>query len=168
MPKYRTTGSAALTVALVAASFCSAPTTCAGPAGQLWNGTYAFNSFLSQKTGTSLAARQPETDSGAVYTMSTTCSAAGCIATVVDGPLPKNPTLPRRDRYTWDGMQWLTINDWQWDCLCPDGSIESDPTRSWTAYRPQPDGTLIGAWHNEIHSGTCQGTLDAEMVAAPF
>ncbi|MGH3959791.1 hypothetical protein [Mycobacterium sp.] len=158
---------AALTAALVSASLCSAPMTWAGPAGQVWNGQYAFTRYLEQKTGTSLAASQPEDNSTDVYTMSTTCSAGGCVATVIDGPLPKNPTLPPRAHYTWDGRQWAKVNDWQWDCLRPDGSVEWDQARSWANYQPQPDGTLLGTWHNEIYTGTCRGTVDVKVAASP-
>jgi hypothetical protein len=167
MRRDRTTSYAALTIALLGPSLCCPPTTSADPVRAFWNGRYAVTRYLEQKSGTSLAAQQPEGNSTDVYTMSTTCTATGCVATDIDGPPPKNPTLPPRAHYTWDGTQWVKTNDWQWNCLKPDGSVEWDPTRSSVTYKPQPDGTLLGASHNEIQSGTCRGTVDVTILAVP-
>ena len=86
MRRDRTTSYAALTVALLGPWLCCPPTTSDDPAHAFWNGRYAFTRYLEQKSGTSLAAQQPEGNSTDVYTMSTTCSATGCVATTVDGP----------------------------------------------------------------------------------
>ena len=60
----------------------------AGAAGQIWNGKYLLLRYASGKTGTSLAARQPEPDFSDIYTFVTDCSRGTCVATVVDGPRP--------------------------------------------------------------------------------
>ena len=104
---------------LVGANVLGVPV--AGAAGQVWNGKYLLLRYASGKTGTSLAARQPEPDFSDIYTFVTDCSRGTCVATVVDGPRPENPTLPLPPRYTWNGSTWVHIYEWQWDCFMGDG-----------------------------------------------
>src|SRR5512132_1892338 len=82
--------------------------------GQVWNGKYSLLRYAGEKTGTSLAARQPEPDFSDEYTFVTACSRE-CVATVVDGPRPATPTLPLPPRYTWNGSTWVHIYEWQWE-----------------------------------------------------
>ena len=88
---------------------------------QAWNGRYQMVTYASQKAGTSPANRQRENDFGAVFTLSTDCSSGKCVATVIDGPAPSNPTIPQPTRYTWTGTEWQTTYDWVWDCFLGDG-----------------------------------------------
>ena len=86
---------------LISANVSAAPL--AGAAGQIWNGKFSLLRYAGEKTGTSLAARQPEPDFSNIYTFLTDCTRGTCVATVVDGPRPANPTLPLPPRYTWNG-----------------------------------------------------------------
>jgi hypothetical protein len=123
--------------------------------------------YADQKTGTSLAARQPENAFTDVYLFAARCSATTCVATNVGGPSPKNPTIPQPARYTWDGAEWVEVVSWQWDCLTRDGGpVEWNPARSQVTYLPQPDGSLKGIWHTDIYSGACQGTVEMPVAAA--
>ncbi|BBX31121.1 hypothetical protein [Mycolicibacterium mageritense] len=151
---------------LIVAALTAAPT--AHAANQVWNGKYSLVRYAAQKTGTSLAARQPEPTFSDVYTFSTDCSSSTCISTVIDGPTPKNPTLPLPPRYTWDGTRWVHIYDWQWDCYMGEGVPKVwAPARSWAYYAPQPDGTLRGTWLTQIAGGPCGGTVQMEVAAFP-
>src|SRR3954471_23486250 len=105
---------ALIVVALVAANVCAMPVVVA--AGQVWNGKYSLLRYAGEKTGTSMAARQPEPDFSNIYTFVTDCSRE-CISTVVDGPKPANPTLPLPPRYTWNGSTWVHVYEWQWIAL---------------------------------------------------
>src|SRR6476469_703457 len=95
---------------LVTANVCAMPVATA--AGQVWNGKYSLVRYAAEKTGTSLAARQPEPDFSNIYTFVTDCSHE-CVSTVVDGPKPANPTLPLPPRYTWNGSTWVHVSEWQ-------------------------------------------------------
>lgn len=109
----------------------------AGAAGQIWSGNYFLLRYASGKTGTSLAARQPEPDFSDIYTFVTDCSRGACVATVVDGPRPDNPTLPLPPQYTWNGTTWVHIYEWQWDCYMGEGCRRRGirPSRSRTTRR---------------------------------
>jgi hypothetical protein len=111
-------GVAILATALVGVDGLAAPVAVA--ASQVWNGKYSLLRYAGEKTGTSLAARQPEPDFSDVYTFVTDCSRE-CVSTVVDGPRPANPTLPLPPRYTWNGSTWMHIYEWQWDCYMGEG-----------------------------------------------
>lgn len=95
-----------LVVALVATWFVAGAMP-AGAADANWSGDYSLKRFAATKTGTSLAASQWEPDFSDTYTFETDCSSGVCIATVVGGPAPANPTLPQPARYTWDGTSWV-------------------------------------------------------------
>lgn len=137
-------------------------------AGGQWNGRYTVVTYGSQKAGTSVAARQPESDFSAVYTFSTVCSGTRCVATVIDGPAPTNPTLPRIQRYTWEGNQWMYVYDWQWECFRGDGMPTTfNAARSWVVYVPQPAGSLRGTWHTDIADGACRGNVIFPVGAYP-
>jgi hypothetical protein len=140
----------------------------AGAAGQVWNGKYFLVSYASGKTGTSLAARQPEPDFSGISTFVTECSPASCVATVVDSPRPKNPTLPLAPRYTWNGSAWVHIYEWQWDCFMSDGVPKVwTPAKSVALYTPQSDRTLRGSWRTDIYGGPCDGTVIWDVAAFP-
>lgn len=136
-------------------------------AGQLWSGRYTVVTYASQKAGTSVATRQPEPDFSAQFTFATSCSSR-CIATVVDGPAPSNPTIPQPQRYLWDGTQWAMTYEWQWECFLGDGAPRVfSPAQSWVFYAPQPDGSLQGTWHTDILSGPCRGNVLMPIAALP-
>jgi hypothetical protein len=140
----------------------------ANAAGQQWSGRYSLTTFASQKSGTSIAARQPEPDFSAEYLFRTDCSSGRCVATVVDGPLPSNPTIPQPQRYIWDGTQWIFSYAWQWECFRGDGVPRVyTPARSSVVYVPLSDGSLQGTWHTEILGGACQGNVSMPVSAYP-
>ena len=161
----------ACTALFVALSVTSATVLAASPANaaeQQWSGRYTMVSYASQKDGTSVAARQPEPDFNAEFMFVTDCSSGKCVATAVDGPAPTNPYVPRPQRYTWDGNNWVYVYDWAWDCFHGDGvPREWSPARSWAVYTPQPDGSLRGTWHTEIASGLCRGSVMWPVAAFP-
>lgn len=133
-----------------------------------WNGPYAITFIVGPKGGTSIAAGQSEVQYTDTYTFSSSCATGKCIATIIDGPPPRNPTVPQPVQFTWDGSSWTQAGDFQWDCMMPDATIEWSPARADVRYTPQPDGALSGVMHTEILSGTCQGTLEINMTAEPL
>jgi len=140
----------------------------ASAAPQPWNGRYQMITYASKKAGTSPASRQRETDFGAIFTLATACSNTRCVATVVDGPPPGNPTVPQPTRFTWTGTEWTTSYEWLWDCLVGAGNQKQwARATSWTFYTPQPDGSLRGTWHTDIAEGACRGSVLMPVVAAP-
>ena len=154
-----------IAAALAAANECAAPV--AGAAGQVWNGKYSLLRYAGEKTGTSLAARQPEPDFSNIYTFVTDCSHE-CVSTVVDGPKPANPTLPLPPRYTWNGATWVHVYEWQWDCYMGEGVPKAwNPAKSVAYYTPQPDGTLRGSWRTDIYGGPCDGSVIMDVAAFP-
>ncbi|ODQ89039.1 hypothetical protein BHQ18_17490 [Mycolicibacterium flavescens] len=124
--------------------------------------------YASDKMGTSIAAAQAEPDFSAQYTLATDCSTGLCVATVVEGPAPTNPTIPQPVRYTWDGARWQYAYNWQWECFRGDGvPSEYAPARSRVFYAPDIDGTLFGTWRTEILAGACRGTVVMPVGARP-
>ena len=99
------------------------------------------------------------------YTFQSSCTSAKCTATIISGPAPRNPTVPQPVQFTWDGSSWTQVNDFQWDCMMDDGTIQWNPARADVRYTPQPDGSLSGTMHTEILSGPCQGTLEMHLTA---
>jgi hypothetical protein len=154
-------------VGLCAASFAIAlslsPTATADAAS--WNGTYAITFMVGPKSGTSMAVGDPETQHTSTYGFRSSCSSGKCVATIISGPPPSNPTVPQPIQFTWDGSSWTQVTDFQWDCMMPDTSIQWNPAHGQTRYTPQPDGSLSGVMHTEILSGACQGTIDMDMRA---
>lgn len=132
------------------------------------NGRYQMVTYASQKAGTSPAAKQREGDFGAVFNLATTCSALRCVATVVDGPAPGNPSIPQPFKYVWNGTDWIISYDWLWDCFLGEGQPKQwARASSWTSYTPQADGTLRGTWHTDIAEGACRGSVVMPVAAAP-
>jgi hypothetical protein len=159
---------AALFVTAMLIGACVAVAAKTYAAGQIWNGRYALVGYAAAKTGTSVAARQPEPDFSEEYVFFTDCSRGPCIATAVGGPRPKNHTLPQSPRYTWDGTRWVQIYDWQWDCYMGEGvPKEWAPAKSWPYLIPQRDGSLRGAWRTDIYGGPCDGTVEMAVAAFP-
>ena len=155
-----------LAVATLGAAAAAAPVAHAAP--QPWNGRYQMVTYASQKAGTSPATHQREADFGAVFTLSTACSVTTCVATVIDGPKPTNPTIPQPTRYTWNGSEWATTYDWLWDCFLGAGNQKQwSKATSWAFYTPQSDGTLRGTWHTDISDGPCRGSVVMPVAAAP-
>lgn len=141
----------------------------AGAAQPSWSGDYSLKRFAASKHGTSLAASQWEPDFSDTYTFSTDCSVGPCVATVIGGPPPANPTLPQPATYTWDGTSWVHLYDWRWDCYMGAG-VEKvwQDAHSKAYYTPQPDGTLIGSWTTWItEEGPCKGTVIMDVAAYP-
>jgi len=130
-----------------------------------WDGEYAITFIVGPKSGTSIAAGQPEGQYTDTYTFSTSCASGKCTATIIGGPEPRNPTVPQPVQFTWDGTSWTQAGDFQWDCMMPDTTIEWNPARADVRYTPQPDGSLSGTMHTDILSGACQGTLEINMTA---
>lgn len=152
---------------LVIGLFAIVDTTAAAAVPQ-WNGRYTVVTYASQKNGTSVAARQAESDFSAVFVFSTACSTTACVATVVDGPAPSNPTIPQPQRYIWDGAKWAVTYDWQWECFRGDGAPRVfSPATSWVYYAPQSDGTLRGSWYTDIADGPCRGNVIMPIAAGP-
>ena len=139
------------------------PTAPAAPAS--WNGDYAITFIVGPKSGTSQAAGQPEDQYTDTYGFSSSCTNGKCVATIISGPAPRNPTVPQPVQFTWDGSSWTQLSDFQWDCVKPDGTVEWNPARADVRYTPQPDGSLSGTMHTEILSGACQGTVEMNMTA---
>jgi hypothetical protein len=151
-------GAASLGIAL------SLPPT-APAAAPSWNGEYAITFIVGPKSGTSQAAGQPEDQYTDTYGFSSSCTNGKCIAKIISGPAPRNPTVPQPVQFTWDGSSWIQLSDFQWDCVMPDGTVEWNPARANVRYTPQPDGSLSGTMHTEILSGACQGTVEMNMTA---
>ncbi|MDI9914961.1 hypothetical protein [Rhodococcus sp. IEGM 1379] len=161
----------ALPVALMAVGLVAGivPVGVAGAAQPSWSGDYSLKRFAASKHGTSLAASQSEPDFADTYTFATDCSGGPCVATVIGGPPPDNPTLPQPATYTWDGTSWVHLYDWRWDCYMGAG-VEKvwQDAHSEAYYTPQPDGTLIGSWTTWItEEGPCQGTVTMDVAAYP-
>lgn len=157
---------AVLLTAVSVAAFVTPPA--AQAAGQVWSGRYSLVRYAAEKTGTSLAAQQWEPTFSDVYLFSTDCSTGRCVATVVGGPKPQNPTLPQPPRYTWDGEKWVHVYDWQWDCYQGPG-VEKvwAPARSVAWYAPHADGVLRGNWRTDIQGGPCNGSVEMAVDASP-
>lgn len=132
-----------------------------------WNGKYAITFIVGPKSGSSMAAGDPEVQYTDTYVLSSSCTSEKCIATIISGPPPRNPTVPQPVQFTWDGSSWKQVSDFQWDCMMPDTTIQWNPARSEVRYTPQSDGSLSGTMHTEILSGACQGTVDMNMTAEP-
>ena len=165
MSRYRWGGFIAVTALGLGGALAGAPVAAAADTAS-WNGEYEITFFTNKKTGTSLAADQKEGSYVKDFVFSSSC-AEECTATVVDGPPPTNPTVPLPITYTWNGSAWEMLNAWHWNCLRPDGSIEWNPATTRVTYRPQADGSLRGAWHTNIHSGVCEGTVYIDTLAEP-
>jgi hypothetical protein len=129
-----------------------------------WGGWYKITFQTDQKSGTSIAATQQETPYTASYKITTDCSSGTCIASVLDGPAPKD-NVAQSTTFAWNGSQWSRSNSWRWDCTLPDGTITYDPANSVTTYKPQPDGSLAGTFQTTIDSGACQGTVIIPVTA---
>ncbi|MFE3444070.1 hypothetical protein ACFXNW_13640 [Nocardia sp. NPDC059180] len=133
-----------------------------------WSGDYSVKRFAATKHGTSLAARQWEPDFADRYRFETSCTGDDCVATVIDGPTPANPTLPLPPQYSWDGVSWVHTYDWEWDCYQGEGVPKVwAPARSVAYYTPQPDGRLIGSWRTDIDGGPCEGSVIMDVAAYP-
>ncbi|MDI9896424.1 hypothetical protein QM797_16985 [Rhodococcus sp. IEGM 1381] len=133
-----------------------------------WTGLYTLERFAATKSGSSLAARQSEPDFSDDYTFVSTCMGGPCVATVIGGPPPKNPTLPQPPQYTWDGTSWVHVYDWMWDCYQgPNVPRPLAPAHSVATYTPQPDGTFSGVWRTVIDSGPCVGDVVMNVAAYP-
>lgn len=154
------------TAVLVAVALAGPPAAQAAP--KPWDGPYQLMTYASQKAGTSAASRQRENDFGARFTLATQCSVRTCVATVVDGPRPGNPTVPWPARYTWNGSEWISSYEWMWDCLIGAGGQKTwARANSWAYYQPQPDGSLKGTWHTDIAEGPCRGSVVMPVAAVP-
>ncbi len=153
----------AATTIVVGGSLTGTPLATADPS---WNGWYKVTFHTDQKSGTSVAATQPETPYTASYLFATDCTAGNCIASVVDGPTPKD-NVAQSTKFDWTGSQWSRTNSWRWDCQLPDRTITFDPATSVTTYAPQSDGSLAGTFQTTINSGPCQGTISIPLTATP-
>lgn len=155
----------AASASALAVSLALAPAAGADPAAD-WTGWYKITFHADQKTGTSPAARQSEQAYTAWYKFATDCSSGTCVASVVDGPTPKD-NVPQSNRFEWTGSQWTRSDSWRWDCLLPDRTITFDAATSVTRYTPQSDGSLTGTFGTNIGGGECQGTVYIPLTAVP-
>jgi hypothetical protein len=153
-------------------AMCAAPLAAALPLAATasadqpsWNGKYAITFMVGPKSGTSLAAGDPEEQHTETYGFQSSCTGGKCTATIVSGPPPTNPTVPQPVVFTWDGSSWKQVSDFQWDCMMPDTTIQWNPAHAEVHYTPQSDGSLSGVMHTEIASGACKGTIDMNMTA---
>jgi hypothetical protein len=165
MTRHRLSNLIGLRAASLAIALSLPATASADPAS--WNGEYAITFIVGPKSGTSLAAGDPEGQYTDTYGFRSSCTSGTCTATIVSGPSPRNPTVPQPIQFTWDGASWTQDTDFQWDCMMPDTTIQWNPARSHVSYTPQPDGSLAGTMHTDILSGACQGTIDIHMTAYP-
>ena len=94
-----------------------------------WNGQYAITFMVGPKSGTSMAAGDPEGQHTETYGFKSSCTGGKCTATIVSGPPPSNPTVPQPVQFTWDGSSWTQVSDFQWDCMMPDTTIQWAPAR---------------------------------------
>ncbi|MGY4709233.1 Rv2253 family sensor-like surface protein [Mycolicibacterium sp. CBM1] len=160
MSRYRCLPAAALAVATL---LSAAP---AHADEAFWGGWYKITFHTDQKSGTSIAAGQQEMPYTASYKITTDCSSGTCVASVLDGPTPKD-NVAQTTTFQWTGSQWTRSNSWRWDCTLPDGTITYDPANSVTTYAPQSDGSLAGTFTTTIDSGACQGTVTIPVTATP-
>ena len=101
-----------------------------------WNGVYTITFLVGPKSGTSLAAGDPEEQHTDTYGFRSSCTSGKCTATIISGPPPSNPTVPQPVQFTWDGSSWTQVSDFQWDCMMPDTTIQWSPARS-NGIRPE-------------------------------
>lgn len=142
-----------------------APAVHADPAPN-WNGWYRITFHTDRKSGTSVAATQSEEPYTAAYQFATDCSTGTCVASVLQGPTPKD-NVASAVAFSWTGSQWSRTNNWRWDCLLPDSTITFDPASSVTTYSPQADGSLTGTFATNIGDGDCAGTIYIPLTAVP-
>jgi hypothetical protein len=102
-----------------------------------WNGQYAITFMVGPKAGTSMAVGDPETQHTETYGFSSSCTNGKCVATIVSGPPPTNPTVPQPVQFTWDGKSWSQTNDFQ----CRRADTESCSAGAGT--RPTPPGNSL-------------------------
>lgn len=161
----RRVGRLSLAVAVSAAALTVAPAASADPAPN-WAGWYKITFHTDQKSGTSVAAKQSEQPYTAWYKFGTDCSSGTCVASVLDGPAPKQ-NVTQKTTFDWNGTEWSKTSGWRWDCPLGDGTITFDAASSVTTYTPQPDGSLKGMFATNIGSGACQGTVYIPLTAVP-
>jgi hypothetical protein len=166
MSGHRKTALVALAAASMGCSVWLSPAAFAGQASA-WNGPYLLTFAANQKTGTSMAARQPETAQRASYSFTSNCSTGVCVATVNNPPAPKSSYEQRSVQFGWNGSQWVQQVNRTWDCPLLGGLVEHDPARSITALTPGTDGTLTGVFRIDIVRGACAGSLEMPVTATP-
>ena len=76
-----------------------------------WNGEYAITFMVGPKAGTSMAVGDPEGQHTENYGFRSSCTSGKCVATIVSGPPPSNPTVPQPVQFTWDGSSWTQVSD---------------------------------------------------------
>ena len=133
-----------------------------------WDGHYLVTFAATQKTGTSMAARQPEYSQRTSYSFTSSCSTGVCVATVNDPQPPNNQSMRQSVQYTWNGSQWVQVMTGKFDCPLLGGLVEHDSARSTTVLVPGPNGTLTGVFHTDIVSGACKGNVDMPVSATPI
>jgi hypothetical protein len=163
MARARRRSLVALGVAPFAVALCLPATASADTPS--WNGEYAITFMVGPKSGTSMAVGDPESQHTENYGFKSSCTSGKCVATIISGPPPTNPTVPQPVEFTWDGSSWTQVTDFQWDCMMPDTTIQWAPARSTVHYTPQGNGTLAGVMHTDIASGPCQGWIEMDMTA---
>src|SRR6202021_4144412 len=84
-------------VVLCAASLAIAPSLpqTASADSPSWNGEYAITFMVGPKDGTSMAAGDPEGQHTETYGFRSSCTSGKGAATIVSGPRPRNPRVPK-------------------------------------------------------------------------
>ena len=127
-----------LSAASLAIALALPPTASADPPS--WNGEYAITFIVGPKSGTSMAASDPEGQYTDTYAFSSSCTSGKCTATIVGGPAPRNPTVPQPVQFTWMGRPGRRPAISNGTARCPttrSNGIRPEPT---CATRPNPTG----------------------------
>ena len=79
-----------------------------------------------------------------------------------------NQTIPWPARIQLERFGWVTSYEVavglpRWRCRREQWARAA----SWTFYKPQPDGSLKGAWHTDISEGACRGSVVMPVAALP-
>src|SRR5271166_2372327 len=87
----RLSGLVGFCVASLALALSPSPTALADQLS--WNGQYAITFMVGPKSGTSMAVGDPEGQHTDTYGFRSSCTSGKCIATIISGPPPSNPTV---------------------------------------------------------------------------
>ena len=100
-----------------------APVASAGEVAS-WNGEYVMVLSTNAKSGTSIAASQNEFAHRTSVTLSSSCTAGVCIATV-NNPPAQERIHAAHNRIHLERCSVGARDDLAWDCLLPDGTVET-------------------------------------------
>ena len=127
---------------------------------------YTMVSYASQKDGTSVAARQPETDFSAEFVFVSACSSASA------SPPPSTAqplrTRPFRGRNGTPGTETIGSTFMTGIGIASAATVPRSGARQHRG-RPYPAAgrSLHGTWHTDIASGVCRGSVMWPVAAYP-